>query len=163
MLLGACIPSGWQLLLDNGHRRRIAAHFSSQRGRDPQYIIYDLHTALQPWEVSFTRFCLESQWSLESQGSRPPGHHIRYILCPGGVPDAVGPGHHHGVCSRGRHPIEQSINLVFKPRIGFVQFREVFLTRRYLGITMEYAAGGDMFDFFVRNKAFVNVKVSLGS
>ncbi len=39
------------------------------------------------------------------------------------------------------------------------QFREVFLTRRYLGITMEYAAGGDMFDFFVRNKAFVNVKV----
>jgi hypothetical protein len=44
-------------------------------------------------------------------------------------------------------------------RFPCVQFREVFLTRRYLGISMEYAAGGDMFDFFVRNKAFVNVKV----
>ena len=41
----------------------------------------------------------------------------------------------------------------------YAQFREVFLTKRYLGIAMEYAAGGDMFDFFVRNKAFVNVKV----
>jgi len=39
-----------------------------------------------------------------------------------------------------------------------IQFREVFLTKRYLGISMEYAAGGDMFDFFVRNKAFVNAK-----
>jgi serine/threonine-protein kinase SRK2 len=39
-----------------------------------------------------------------------------------------------------------------------IQFREVFLTKRYLGIAMEYAAGGDMFDFFVRNEAFVNVK-----
>lgn len=38
------------------------------------------------------------------------------------------------------------------------QFREVFLTKAYLGISMEYAAGGDMFDFFVRNKAFVNAK-----
>lgn len=28
---------------------------------------------------------------------------------------------------------------------------------------MEYASGGDMFDFFMRNKAFVNVKVGLGS
>lgn len=35
-----------------------------------------------------------------------------------------------------------------------MQFKEVFLTPRYLGIAMEYAAGGDMFEFFVRNKAF---------
>jgi hypothetical protein len=45
----------------------------------------------------------------------------------------------------------------------YAQFREVFLTKRYLGIAMEYAAGGDMFDFFVRNKAFVNVKVLLAA
>ena len=32
------------------------------------------------------------------------------------------------------------------------QFKEVFLTPRYLGIAMEYAGGGDMFEFFVRNK-----------
>ena len=36
------------------------------------------------------------------------------------------------------------------------QFKEVFLTPRYLGIAMEYASGGDMFEFFVRNKAFAN-------
>ena len=34
-----------------------------------------------------------------------------------------------------------------------LQFKEVFLTPRYLGIAMEYAGGGDMFEFFVRNKA----------
>lgn len=39
-----------------------------------------------------------------------------------------------------------------------IQFQEVFLTRRYLCIVMEFAAGGDMFDFFVRNKAFVESK-----
>jgi serine/threonine protein kinase len=31
-----------------------------------------------------------------------------------------------------------------------VQFKEVFLTKKYLGITMEYAAGGDMFEYVVR-------------
>lgn len=31
-----------------------------------------------------------------------------------------------------------------------VQFKEVFLTDRYLGIAMEYAAGGDMFEYVVR-------------
>ncbi|KDD76995.1 protein kinase [Helicosporidium sp. ATCC 50920] len=30
-----------------------------------------------------------------------------------------------------------------------VQFKEVFLTPRYLGIVMEYAAGGDMFEYVV--------------
>ena len=33
-----------------------------------------------------------------------------------------------------------------------MQFKEVFLTPRFLGIAMEYAGGGDMFEFFVRNK-----------
>lgn len=31
-----------------------------------------------------------------------------------------------------------------------VQFKDVFLTDRYLGIAMEYAAGGDMFEYVVR-------------
>ena len=31
---------------------------------------------------------------------------------------------------------------------------QVFLTPRYLGIAMEFATGGDMFDYFVKNKAF---------
>jgi serine/threonine-protein kinase SRK2 len=31
-----------------------------------------------------------------------------------------------------------------------VQFKEVFLTQRYLCIAMEYAAGGDMFEYVVR-------------
>jgi serine/threonine-protein kinase SRK2 len=31
-----------------------------------------------------------------------------------------------------------------------VQFKEVFLTSIYLGIAMEYAPGGDMFEYVVR-------------
>jgi serine/threonine-protein kinase SRK2 len=31
-----------------------------------------------------------------------------------------------------------------------VQFKEVFLTPIYLGIAMEYAPGGDMFEYVVR-------------
>jgi len=31
-----------------------------------------------------------------------------------------------------------------------VQFKEVFLTTKYLAIAMEYAAGGDMFEYVVR-------------
>lgn len=31
-----------------------------------------------------------------------------------------------------------------------IQFKEVFLTQRHLGIAMEYAAGGDMFEYVVR-------------
>ncbi|GFH29451.1 sulfur stress regulator, partial [Haematococcus lacustris] len=31
-----------------------------------------------------------------------------------------------------------------------VQFKEVFLTNIYLGIAMEYAPGGDMFEYVVR-------------
>lgn len=31
-----------------------------------------------------------------------------------------------------------------------IQYKEVFLTQRYLGIAMEYAAGGDMFEYVVR-------------
>lgn len=33
-----------------------------------------------------------------------------------------------------------------------MQFREVFLTRDYLGIAMEYAAGGDMFQHVTRRR-----------
>lgn len=38
-----------------------------------------------------------------------------------------------------------------KAAAEFAQFREVFLTPDYLGIAMEYAAGGDMFQH-VTNK-----------
>lgn len=33
-----------------------------------------------------------------------------------------------------------------------VQFREIFLSPGHLAIVMEFAAGGDMFDFVIRNK-----------
>ena len=35
-----------------------------------------------------------------------------------------------------------------------MQLNEVFLTPRYLGIAMEYAAGGDMFESFANYKVF---------
>ena len=35
---------------------------------------------------------------------------------------------------------------------NIVQFKEVFLTPNHLAIVMEYAAGGDMFEFVIRNK-----------
>ena len=40
--------------------------------------------------------------------------------------------------------------LVAHPYI--VKFREVFLTSRFLGISMEFAAGGDMFDYVCKHK-----------
>ena len=40
-----------------------------------------------------------------------------------------------------------------------MQFKEVFLTPRFLGIAMEYAGGGDMFEFFVRNKVLQHIAV----
>jgi serine/threonine-protein kinase SRK2 len=33
-----------------------------------------------------------------------------------------------------------------------VQFKELFLNQSHLAIVMEYAAGGDMFDFVIKNK-----------
>ena len=36
---------------------------------------------------------------------------------------------------------------------NIVQFKEVFLTPNHLAIVMEYAAGGDMFEYVIRNKA----------
>ena len=42
-----------------------------------------------------------------------------------------------------------------------MQFKEVFLTPRFLGIAMEYAGGGDMFEFFVRNKVPQNYALPL--
>lgn len=33
-----------------------------------------------------------------------------------------------------------------------VQFRELFLIQSHLAIVMEYAGGGDMFDFVIKNK-----------
>jgi serine/threonine protein kinase len=33
-----------------------------------------------------------------------------------------------------------------------IQFREVFLTEQYLGVAMEYAAGGDMFQYVTRHR-----------
>lgn len=35
---------------------------------------------------------------------------------------------------------------------NIVQFRECFLTSQYLAIVMEYAAGGDMFDYVIHCK-----------
>lgn len=36
---------------------------------------------------------------------------------------------------------------------NIVQFKEVFLTPNHLAIVMEFAAGGDMFEYVIRNKA----------
>ncbi|KAL3143836.1 hypothetical protein ABBQ32_003661 [Trebouxia sp. C0010 RCD-2024] len=36
---------------------------------------------------------------------------------------------------------------------SIVQFKEVFLTPKYLAIVMEYAAGGDMFEYVIKNKS----------
>ena len=33
-----------------------------------------------------------------------------------------------------------------------MQFREIFLTPKHLAIVMEFAAGGDMFEFVIKNK-----------
>lgn len=41
--------------------------------------------------------------------------------------------------------------LVSHPYI--VKFREVFLTPRFLGICMEFAAGGDMFEYVIQHKS----------
>jgi serine/threonine-protein kinase SRK2 len=35
---------------------------------------------------------------------------------------------------------------------NIVKFHEVFLTARHLAIVMEYAAGGDMFEYVIRHK-----------
>ncbi|KAK9918051.1 hypothetical protein WJX75_000792 [Coccomyxa subellipsoidea] len=35
---------------------------------------------------------------------------------------------------------------------NIVQFREIFLTHKHLAIVMEYANGGDMFDYVIKNK-----------
>lgn len=35
---------------------------------------------------------------------------------------------------------------------NIVQFREVFLTPQHLAIVMEFAAGGDMFEYVIKNK-----------
>ncbi|EIE18357.1 kinase-like protein [Coccomyxa subellipsoidea C-169] len=35
---------------------------------------------------------------------------------------------------------------------NIVQFREIFLTNKHLAIVMEYASGGDMFDYVIKNK-----------
>ena len=35
---------------------------------------------------------------------------------------------------------------------NIVQFREIFLTPVHLAIVMEYAAGGDMFEYVIRHK-----------
>lgn len=35
---------------------------------------------------------------------------------------------------------------------NIVQFREIFLTTKHLAIVMEYASGGDMFDYVIKNK-----------
>lgn len=37
-----------------------------------------------------------------------------------------------------------------------VRFREVFLTPRYLAIAMEYAAGGDLFEYTLRHNGHIN-------
>ena len=39
---------------------------------------------------------------------------------------------------------------------NIVQFKEVFLTPNHLAIVMEFAAGGDMFEYVIRNKAQVH-------
>lgn len=36
---------------------------------------------------------------------------------------------------------------------NIVQFKEVFLTPNHLAIVMEFAAGGDMFEYVIRHKA----------
>ena len=33
-----------------------------------------------------------------------------------------------------------------------MQFRELFLTQSHLAIVMEFAAGGDMFDYVIKHK-----------
>ena len=35
---------------------------------------------------------------------------------------------------------------------NIVQFREIFLTPQHLAIVMEFAAGGDMFEYVIKNK-----------
>ena len=53
-------------------------------------------------------------------------------------------------CSTGR-ALEIPCRLcVAHPHI--VQFRELFLTDSHLAIVMEFAAGGDMFDYVIKNK-----------
>lgn len=53
----------------------------------------------------------------------------------------------------GRGVVREVLNhrlLVAHPHI--VRFREAFLTPRHLAIVMEYAAGGDMFEYVIRHK-----------
>lgn len=52
------------------------------------------------------------------------------------------------VCSRLLHP-------------HVIQFREVFLTERYLAIAMEFAPGGDMFQHVKRRGGLEEAEVSL--
>lgn len=44
---------------------------------------------------------------------------------------------------------------------NIVRFHEVFLTPRHLAIVMEYAAGGDMFEYVIRHKRVGYVSQSL--
>jgi serine/threonine protein kinase len=53
----------------------------------------------------------------------------------------------------GRGVVREVLNhrlLVAHPHI--VRFREAFLTPRHLAIVMEYASGGDMFEYVIRHK-----------
>lgn len=59
----------------------------------------------------------------------------------------------HGCTGISRGVLREVLNhrlCVAHPNI--VQFREIFLTNKHLAIVMEYASGGDMFDYVIRNK-----------
>ncbi len=56
--------------------------------------------------------------------------------------------HYHSIgCSR-----EMPTDPLFGPASSIIQFREVFLTPDYLAIAMEFATGGDMFQYVKRKK-----------